>query len=186
VDAIAGSIAAAVEQQGAATAEIARSVGSTASAAGEMTGRTGEVSAEAEQTGHDAGTVHENAAGLAEAVSELRGMVVRVVRSSTTEVDRRQVTRHATDLRCNLTVAGAAPVSARLVNLSAGGARVEGGPPLRAGACGTLSVDGLGFSLPFTVRAAEGGGISLAFALEAGQGERVETFAERMEMRTAA
>ena len=113
IDAIAGSIAAAVEQQGAATAEIARSVGSTAGAAGEMTGRTGEVSAEAEQTGHDADTVHENADGLAAAVSELRSMVVRVVRSSTTEVDRRRPRAIETNLRCSLAVAGAAPVSAR-------------------------------------------------------------------------
>ncbi len=186
MDAIAGSIAAAVEQQGAATAEIARSVGTTAGAAGEMTGRTGEVSAEAEQTGHDADTVHENAEGLAAAVSELRGMVVRVVRSSTTEVDRRQATRHPTDLRCSVTVPGAAPVSARLVNLSAGGARVEGGPALGAGAGGTLSINGLDFALPFSVRATDGGGLSLAFALEALQGERVAAFAERLALRRAA
>ena len=186
MDAIAGSIAAAVEQQGAATAEIARSVGSTAGAAGEMTGRTGEVSTEAEQTGHDADTVHENAEGLAEAVSDLRQTVVRVVRNSTTEVDRRQATRHPTDLRCSVTVAGAAPVAARLVNLSAGGARVEGGPALAAGTCGTLSIDGLRFALPFSVRTAERGGLSLAFGLEAGQGEQVAAFAERAGMRTAA
>ncbi len=186
MDAIAGSIAAAVEQQGAATAEIARSVGTTAGAASEMTGRTGEVSAEAEQTGHDADTVHENAEGLAAAVSELRGMVVRVVRSSTAEVDRRQATRHPTDLRCSVTVPGAAPVSARLVNLSAGGARVEDGPALGAGARGTLSIDGLGFALPFSVRATDGGGISLAFALEPGQGERVAAFAERVAVGVAA
>jgi methyl-accepting chemotaxis protein len=42
---------AAVEQQGAATAEIARNVGETAEAANEMTRRIGEVSAEAERSG---------------------------------------------------------------------------------------------------------------------------------------
>jgi methyl-accepting chemotaxis protein len=41
MDRIAASIAEAVAQQGEATAEIARSIGSTAGAAGEMTGRTG-------------------------------------------------------------------------------------------------------------------------------------------------
>jgi methyl-accepting chemotaxis protein len=50
VNAIASSIAAAVEQQGAATAEIARNVTETAEAANEMTRRTGEVSTEAELT----------------------------------------------------------------------------------------------------------------------------------------
>jgi len=51
INAIASSIAAAVEEQGAATTEIARNVAETASAANEMTTRTTEVSIEAEQTG---------------------------------------------------------------------------------------------------------------------------------------
>ena len=186
IDAIAGSIAAAVEQQGAATAEIARSVGSTAGAAGEMTSRTGEVSTEAEQTGQAADTVHTNAEGLATAVNELRQMVVRVVRTSTTEVDRRRDVRHPTNLPCCIAAAGAAPVAARLVNLSAGGARVEDGPALAAGARGTLTLDGLGFGLPFTVRVAEGGGLGLTFALEAAQAGSVAAFAERITGRRAA
>ncbi len=186
IDAIAGSIAAAVEQQGAATAEIARSVGTTAGAAAAMTSRTGEVSAEAEQTGHAADTVHANAEGLAAAVSELRQTVVRVVRTSTTEVDRRQAVRHPSNLPCRIAAVGAAPVAARLVNLSTGGARVEGGPALAAGARGTLTVEGLGFALPFTVRLAEGGGLSLAFVLEPGQGDSVAAFAERITARRAA
>jgi methyl-accepting chemotaxis protein len=186
MDAIAGSIAAAVERQGTATAEIARTVGSTASGAHEMTFHTVEVSTEAEQTGQDADTVHENAEGLAAAVTELRRTVVRVVRSSATEVDRRQVARYPTDLRCGIAVAGGAPVAARLTNLSAGGARVEQGPALEEGAAGTLSVEGLGFPLPFTVRTAERGGLSLAFALEPAQAERLAAFAGAATVRAAA
>ena len=89
INAIAGSIAAAVEQQGAATAEIARNVAETAAAANEMTSRTTEVSAEAEQTGIHAADVRENAVALNTAVGELRHSVIRVVRTSTPEVDRR-------------------------------------------------------------------------------------------------
>jgi methyl-accepting chemotaxis protein len=186
IDAIAGSIAAAVEQQGAATAEIARAVGSTAGAAGEMTGRTNEVSVEAERTGRDADAVHENAGALAEAVSELRRTVVRVVRNSTAEVNRRQDPRHPTDLRCRIEVAGAAPSSARLANLSRGGARVEEAPDLTVGARGTLWVDGLGFGLAFSVRAVDRGGLSVEFSLAAGQAEQVAAFAERAGRRVAA
>ena len=51
INAIAGSIAAAVEQQGAATADIARNVTETARAAGEMTTRVTEVLGEAERDG---------------------------------------------------------------------------------------------------------------------------------------
>ena len=92
INAIAGSIAAAVEQQGAATAEIARNVAETAAAANEMTERTTEVSAEAEQTGQRSrrrcGTTRR---ALNTAVGELRHSVIRVVRTSTAEVDRRAV-----------------------------------------------------------------------------------------------
>ena len=89
IDAIASSIAAAMEEQGAATAEIARNVTQTAQAANEITGRITEVSAEARQTGQHAAEVQADASGLAGLVSELRRIVVRVIRTSTTEVDRR-------------------------------------------------------------------------------------------------
>ena len=88
IDAIAGSIAAAVEEQGAATAGIARNVTETASAADEMTGHAKDVSVEAEQTGKHAADVCNDAAGLNTAVGELRQSVIRVVRSSTSEMDR--------------------------------------------------------------------------------------------------
>jgi methyl-accepting chemotaxis protein len=90
INAIAGSIAAAVEQQGAATAEIARNVTQTATAANVMTERVGEVSAEAERTGKQAAEVQENTAGLDTAVQDLRRSIVQLVRTSTEDVDRRQ------------------------------------------------------------------------------------------------
>jgi methyl-accepting chemotaxis protein len=90
INTIASSIAAAVEEQGAATAEIARNVTETASAAHEMTNRTAEVLAEAEQTGKRAIEVHENVAELNASVTKLGQSVIRVVRASTVEVDRRQ------------------------------------------------------------------------------------------------
>ena len=71
VNSIASSIAAAVEQQGVATAGIARNVTETATAANEMTTRITEVSAEAGETGHQAVEVRENATGLSDAMDEL-------------------------------------------------------------------------------------------------------------------
>jgi PilZ domain len=93
INAIAGSIAAAVEEQGSATAEIARNVAETASAANELTNHATEVSTEADQTSKHAAAVREDAVALDTAVDELRHTVIRVVRTSTTEVDRRQVQR---------------------------------------------------------------------------------------------
>ena len=93
INAIAGSIAAAVEQQGAATAEIARNVNETAAAATEMTRRIGEVSAEAERTGVHSTRVRDDTAALRDLVDELQQSVIRVVRTSTAEVDRRTLRR---------------------------------------------------------------------------------------------
>jgi methyl-accepting chemotaxis protein len=90
VNAIAGSIAAAVEEQSAATAEIARSVTETAAAANQMTARTAEVSTEAAMTGKQAAQVLANTTALNDTVGGLQRALVRVVRTSTTEVDRRQ------------------------------------------------------------------------------------------------
>ena len=77
VNAIAGSIAAAVEQQAAATAEIARNVTETASAVNEMTTRIAEVTREAERTGRSAMDVRDSAAGLTASVADLKRTVVR-------------------------------------------------------------------------------------------------------------
>ena len=80
---IAGSIATAVEQQGAATAEITRSVSETGSAAKEMTQHIVEVSAGLQQTGKHAADVSRGAAWLNNAVGELRQTVIAVVRGAT-------------------------------------------------------------------------------------------------------
>jgi methyl-accepting chemotaxis protein len=82
INAIAGSIAAAVDQQGLATARIARTVNETGSAANEMIDRVSEVSTEAEGTGKHAAVVYDNADALNTAVSDLRRSVIHVVRAS--------------------------------------------------------------------------------------------------------
>ena len=69
---------------------IAFNVAETAAAANDMSGRITEVSAEAEQTEQHALSVRENAAALETAVAELRHAIIRVVRTSTTDVDRRR------------------------------------------------------------------------------------------------
>ncbi len=94
ISAIAGSIAAAMQQQDAATAEIARNIAEAAHATNEMSNRTGEVSNEALGTGSRAADLRDNTAALDQAVEELRHSVIRVVRTSTAEVDRRKTPRH--------------------------------------------------------------------------------------------
>ena len=151
ISAIAGSIATAVEEQGAATADIARNVAETALAANEMTDRIGDLSGEAERTGARAGEVLEHTIALREAVGALRQTVIRVVRTATPDVDRRRATRFAIDRPCGVTLPHLGRFDARVIDISEGGAFLTGGPELRPGATGVLELDGVGFPLPFRV-----------------------------------
>jgi methyl-accepting chemotaxis protein len=185
INAIAGSIAAAVEEQAAATAEIARNVAETASAANEMTSRTAEVSAEAEQTGRHAAEVGENAVALNAAIGELRHSVIRVVRTSTTEVDRRQAERFPVDLPCPLSIAGQSS-TARVTDMSMHGAYIRSGSIVPVGTRGTLTADSIGFPLQFTVRATENDGLRLMFELDVATAARLAPNLERLSVRRAA
>lgn len=166
INAIAASIAAAVEQQGAATAEIARNVTETANAANEMTSRTNEVTTEAVDTGCLAVDVRDDIVALTATVEELRHSVIRVVRGSTDEVDRRAVPRTPVRLAGQFSVAGQGEFRAEVSDLSEGGVCLRGVPMLQAGARGALRFDGAAIAIPCVVRAAVGGALHLAFAAD--------------------
>ncbi|HEX3993608.1 MAG TPA: cache domain-containing protein [Acetobacteraceae bacterium] len=166
INTIASSIASAVEQQGAATAEIARNVTETANAANAMTSRTNDVTVEAVGTGRYATEVRDNTAALNEAVEELRHSVIRVVRTSTTEVDRRQTPRHAVDRPARISVAGGGEIGVRVKDLSEGGAWLQGTPNVPVGTQGTLRLDGHGVALNWVARTTDGDGMHVAFALD--------------------
>jgi methyl-accepting chemotaxis protein len=177
---------AAVEQQGAATAEIARNVGETAEAANEMTRRIGEVSAEAERTGQRSTQVRDGTAGLNDLVAELKRSVIRVVRTSTTDVDRRHAARYPVNLPCRVTVDGRGTQPATVADLSEGGALIRGGPALSTGSRGTLDVDRIGVKLPFVVRVADGEALHLAFDLDAATARRFAQMLEHLAVQRAA
>ncbi len=179
INAIAGSIAKAVEQQGLATAEIARNVTQTASTANEMTVRATEVSAEAQDTGRHAADVRANAAGLTSAMEELRRSVIQAVRTSAPEVDRRAARRWDVDLPCRLTVDGQVHKT-RIADLSNLGARVLGAPALDGGSSGMLEIDGVNFPLPVTVKRSEGDSTHLAFVLDPAMAARFQAIPEQL------
>jgi len=185
VSAIAGSVAAAVEQQAAATAEIARNVAETASAANEMTRRVGEVSTEADHTDHCAAAVRDDAKGLSVAVDELKHSLIRVVRTSTADVDRRTAQRYNVNLTCRLTVAGQSH-EAGITDLSSGGARVVGVAALYSGSSGTLVLEGAGWPLAFHVLDVEGGAARVAFNLGEKTAAELDGFIEQLAKRRAA
>ncbi len=186
ISAIAASIAAAVKQQDAATADIARNVAETAEAANEMTRRTADVSDEAVGTGHHAIEVRDNTVVLNQAVEELRHSVIRVVRTSTAEVDRRQNRRFAVDLAAWFRVAGLDESAVRISDISAMGACVRDAAELPAGTCGVLRCNGIAVPLPCQVRAADEGALRVAFELDAAATAALHTFLETVTAEQAA
>ena len=177
MDSVSGSIAAAVEQQGAATADIARYVTQTAEAAETVSCRIMEVSHETGGTGEHTRDVQAAIVVMNDSVQELAQEVVRAVRTSTSEVSRRKFPRYPIDRSCQLIDRTGRTWSARLSNISLGGAAVvqlqgqpDGEMRLRIGrqslACAILSVD------------ARGGAHLMFTEIEAGDARRANLLTE--------
>lgn len=167
ISSIATIITAAVEQQREATQGIAHNVVETAQAANTMHDHIARVSAEAHTTSEHALHVGGNAASLAVAVAELKRAVVRAVRTSTSEVERRVHPRYDVNIPCHLDTETDGICSGRLENVSESGARLTGiKGRLTPGARGVLSLDGMAIRLPTTALRADGDAIRLVFDLD--------------------
>jgi methyl-accepting chemotaxis protein len=150
-----------------------------------MTSHAAQVSTEAEQTGKHAADVCKDAAGLNTAVGELRHAVIRVVRTSTTEMDRRHDHRYAENLTGRVTVGGRSS-QAHITDLSEHGASVRSEQPAPIGTRGMLMIDGVDFVLPFNVRAVEGDLLHLALELDEQTAARFRAMPERLAQRRTA
>lgn len=96
-------------------------------------------------------------------MADLKSAIVRVIRTSTSEVNRRKGPRQAVDLSCRLRLADAAD-DVRLADLSPGGARLTDAPDLQVGARGNISLAGMPVPAGFVVRAVDPqGAVHVAF-----------------------
>lgn len=124
IDEISTSVATAVEEQQAATQEIARNVSETASAARDVASNIELVSAEARSNLDVAASVQAASVHVKEAIENLKQVVVRVVRTSAPEVDRRQQVRETVREPAVLEF-GSQRYDVTMVNASEGGVGVE-------------------------------------------------------------
>jgi aerotaxis receptor len=135
------SVAAAIEQQTAATNAIARNVAESGEAMLRITELMAEVSREASSTGEQAGHLRGNAAAVADDVVALRVALVRTVRTATTEADRRSEARVMVAEACSISLqVGAALIPGRLIEVSSKGGTVQIEPAndIPVGHTGTL------------------------------------------------
>ncbi|MCA3262028.1 MAG: PilZ domain-containing protein [Telmatospirillum sp.] len=152
VDEVASAIAAAMEEQGAATQEIARNVGQTAEASREVSSKIQNVSREADSVGNSAAEVRAAIASVTKNVEGLRQILVRVVRTSTQDANRRKFPRFAIQASVDVYDGSGARIEGTLVDASEGGAHVRTTHVMRNGERGTLRFEGLAHTLAFAVR----------------------------------
>ncbi len=167
VDEVAGAIAAAMEEQGAATQEIARNVGQTAEAAREVSSKIQSVSREADNVGTRAAEVREAVAGVGQSLDGLKRILVRVVRTSTTDADRRRFPRYAVKAGIDVTDGASKKVPATLLDASDGGAHFRCDAAMRQGERGQIRFEGFGQSMPYTVRFREKDSVHVEFPANA-------------------
>lgn len=147
------AIAAAMEEQAAATREIARNVADSGAAVREVTARVAEVSQAAGQAGELAAGVRAGTGEVDGSVGALQATLMRVVRTSVREADRRLEPRFPVSEPCVVTVAGGARRDATLLDVSARGALIGGLAGVAVGAQGVLTLERHGGARTgFTVR----------------------------------
>jgi methyl-accepting chemotaxis protein len=93
VESISSVIAVAIEEQTTVTSEISRTVAETAQAAREVATQIVSVSNEAVETGRRASEIRLGSEEIASKIDDLRSTLVRVIRTSTDDVDRRLSSR---------------------------------------------------------------------------------------------
>ncbi len=165
VETTAGGIATAVEKQSSVTLEITKTVELASMAAQEIADQITVVSTEANDTGKRAEDIRAGSAAIAEKVDELRATLVRVVRTSIPDVNRREFSRTVVDRRGVCEIRGARH-DVVVADLSEGGAHVEKAiAGARLGDPVTLVIDGVSARLGGIVARVEKNAMSVAFDL---------------------
>jgi methyl-accepting chemotaxis protein len=184
VNAVAGLISAAIEQQSSATTEIARTITGTADAVNAMSGRNAEVLEQADRAGQSAAALLSHTRTLDAAVAEIKHSVVRAVRTSTTEVDRRAFARTPIQQPCTIDVGGVRR-QVGLLDISEGGALLKEAAGLVLGATGTLRLHAIGAPLPFVTINVDQNGQHIAFRTDPAAATALRDFVQRLRQRAA-
>jgi methyl-accepting chemotaxis protein len=179
VDQVANAIAAAIEQQQAATQEIARSIEQSAQSNREVSTKIASVSLDAEQLNARASEVQQTIAGAADSVAALRSILVKVVRTSSDGTNRRSSKRVEVNIGATVESSGRKAPS-RVLDISEGGARITCVPSLSLHTVGKISIDGMLQPVNFVVRGGTSESASLEVVAEGALREQYLTWLSRV------
>ena len=152
-------IAAAMEEQSATIGEIARHVEETAKAASYVSDSVTVVLSEAAKTGEGAKSLSETVGDVDESIARLRATIVRVVRTSSPDVERRDDPRYEINMPGTLVEKGQ---KVTVENLSRGGALLGKDANLHSGETGKLKVADT--QVPYKVLGKDASGTHLQFS----------------------
>jgi aerotaxis receptor len=165
VESFSSQIAAAMEKQSAVTLGISRTVAESSQAARAVATQIVSVSNEAVETGRRASAIRDGSADIAGKVDGLRATLVRVVRTSTADVDRRIFARKDID-RPGVIEAGSRSYQIIVRDLSEGGAMiVDAIPNLGPDSPIILTINGVAARLNGVVARNERSGTLVKFNL---------------------
>jgi methyl-accepting chemotaxis protein len=165
IDGATTAIAAAIEQQGATSSEIARNVSQTNSAALEMSEKIQNVSVGAGHVKSRADNVRVSIGEVTGNIGGLREILVRVVRSSMADANRRMAVRHTVSAQGQIFDHSGKQHEGELLDISETGARIRCSPEIQQGEAGTLKVQGFATALPFIVRGKKGDSLHVELEL---------------------
>jgi len=185
IESVAVAVAAAVEQQGAATADISRSITETARAVEQTSQRMHAVHSAVRETDQQAETVRRTAGWLNGAVDEMRQAVNRIVRTSSDLVNRRGAARIDVYLTARLSMPGVPSPEVTITDISDRGASVTCGSEPPTGTRGVLSFDGLDLDVSVAGKRASGR-IGLKFTLNETTQAKLNAFLQRLQEPAAA
>jgi methyl-accepting chemotaxis protein len=171
IDSVASTIKLTMEHQGEATQEIARNVAQTADASHEVSDKIQGVSEKANQVGARAGQVRHAIENVTENIAGLRETLVRVVRTSTEDANRRLSARRSVDMAGEIVEDSGRRCEGRVVDLSENGASLlcSHAGEFPRDVARTLALPGLTIRIPFAIRGAGRDRVHIEFRLTGAQ-----------------
>ncbi len=154
-----------IGQQSQATQEISASVQSSVQHMSEVSTQIADVASETDQVRSHSGSVMENAESTSTNVEHLDKRMDAIMAELRESGNRRQDERVDGNWNCQVAANGAAQ-NCKMVNMSVGGARLEGLNGVEADTRVTVFVEGLSAELPASVITASPSGVHLRFDLD--------------------
>ena len=178
VDQVATAIAASIEEQQAATQEIARSVEQSADSNRDVSLKIANVSEDAVELNARACEVQTTISGAADSVIALRFILVKGVRTSSEDTNRRASKRYPVNIGAVAEVGGRR-IEARVLDISEGGAKIKCQPGLELNRIGVITFEGLSQPIAFVVRGSANDSANLQLTLEGDLREQYRSWLSR-------